>query len=110
MFLATVNKSKQLLCVSFIEKVTADELLRSHDEVAMMIDDLNPGSVVRHEIPIPMDRLAEHILLHYTGVAHFSGTNNWEMYKRQIDGKRKVLKGFSTKLLPPVTKILPYTG
>jgi D-glycero-alpha-D-manno-heptose-7-phosphate kinase len=55
---------------------------------------LNPGSVVRHEIPIPMERLAEHMMLHYTGVAHFSGTNNWEMYKRQIDGKRKVHKGF----------------
>ena len=55
---------------------------------------LNPGSVVRHEIPLPMERLAEHMLLHYTGIAHFSGTNNWEMYKRQIDGKRKVHKGF----------------
>src|SRR6266849_860524 len=55
---------------------------------------LNPGAVIRHEIPLPVDRLAEHMLLHYTGVAHFSGTNNWEMYKRQIDGKRKVHKGF----------------
>ena len=33
------------------------------------------------------------MLLHYTGVAHFSGTNNWEIYKRQIDGKKKVHKG-----------------
>src|SRR5438128_12178325 len=56
---------------------------------------LNPGAVVRHEIPLPIERLTEHMLLHYTGVAHFSGTNNWEMYKRQIDGKRKVHKGFS---------------
>ncbi|HUJ13714.1 MAG TPA: hypothetical protein VL284_07970 [Thermoanaerobaculia bacterium] len=55
---------------------------------------LNPGTVVRHEIPLPVEKLAEHMLLHYTGVAHFSGTNNWEMYKRQIDGKRKVHKGF----------------
>ncbi|HJT16688.1 MAG TPA: hypothetical protein VJ853_04845, partial [Thermoanaerobaculia bacterium] len=55
---------------------------------------LNPGTVVRHEIPLPIERLAEHMLLHYTGVAHFSGTNNWEMYKRQVDGKRKVHKGF----------------
>jgi D-glycero-alpha-D-manno-heptose-7-phosphate kinase len=55
---------------------------------------LNPGAVIRHEIPLPVERLAEHMLLHYTGVAHFSGTNNWEMYKRQIDGKRKVHKGF----------------
>jgi len=55
---------------------------------------LNPGRVVRHEIALPVERLAEHMLLHYTGVAHFSGTNNWEMYKRQIDGKKKVLRGF----------------
>jgi len=55
---------------------------------------LNPGAVIRHEIPLPIERLAEHMLLHYTGIAHFSGTNNWEMYKRQIDGKRKVHKGF----------------
>src|SRR5213592_3156262 len=55
---------------------------------------LNPGLVVRHEIHLPIERLAEHMLLHYTGIAHFSGTNNWEMYKRQIDGKRKVHKGF----------------
>jgi D-glycero-alpha-D-manno-heptose-7-phosphate kinase len=55
---------------------------------------LNPGAVIRHEIPLPIERLAEHMLLHYSGVAHFSGTNNWEMYKRQIDGKRKVHKGF----------------
>src|SRR5438477_2403385 len=54
---------------------------------------LNPGAVVRHEIPLPIERLSEHMLLHYTGVAHFSGTNNWEMYKRQIDGKPKVHKG-----------------
>jgi D-glycero-alpha-D-manno-heptose-7-phosphate kinase len=54
---------------------------------------LNPGVVVRHEIPLPVERLAEHMILHYTGVAHFSGTNNWEMYKRQVDGKKKVHKG-----------------
>ena len=55
---------------------------------------LNPGAVTRHEIALPIDRLSDHMLLHYTGVAHFSGTNNWQMYKRQIDGKRKVHKGF----------------
>ena len=54
---------------------------------------LNPGAVVRHEIPLPIERLSDHMLLHYTGVAHFSGTNNWQIYKRQIDGKKKVHKG-----------------
>lgn len=55
---------------------------------------LNPGAVVRREIPLPIERLSDHMLLHYTGVAHFSGTNNWEMYKRQIDGKKRVHRGF----------------
>ena len=54
---------------------------------------LNPGAVVRHPIQLPIDRLSEHMLLHYTGVAHFSGTNNWVIYKRQIEGKKKVQKG-----------------
>ncbi len=56
---------------------------------------LNPGAVVRHPILLPVDELAGHFLLHYTGIAHFSGTNNWEMYKRQIEGKKKVQKGLS---------------
>ena len=56
---------------------------------------LNPGMPVRHPITLPVADLAAHMLLHYTGVAHFSGTNNWEMYKRQIDGKKKVQKGLS---------------
>ncbi|HXH37499.1 MAG TPA: hypothetical protein VNN08_02625, partial [Thermoanaerobaculia bacterium] len=59
----------------------------------LMAIHLNPGVVVRHQIALPVDRLAEHMLLHYTGVAHFSGTNNWDIYKRQIDGKKKVHKG-----------------
>jgi D-glycero-alpha-D-manno-heptose-7-phosphate kinase len=56
---------------------------------------LLPGSPVRHPIATPVADLAEHMLMHYTGVAHFSGTNNWEMYKRHIDGKKKVQKGLS---------------
>lgn len=54
---------------------------------------LNPGAVTRHPISLPVERLAEHMLLHYTGVSHFSGTNNWDLYKRQIDGDEKVHKG-----------------
>lgn len=59
----------------------------------LMAIHLNPGVVVRHPIALPVERLAEHMLLHYTGVAHFSGTNNWDIYKRQIDGKKKVHQG-----------------
>jgi D-glycero-alpha-D-manno-heptose-7-phosphate kinase len=56
---------------------------------------LNPGAVSRHPIAMQIGDLAEHMLLHYTGIAHFSGTNNWEMYKRQIEGKKKVQKGLA---------------
>src|SRR5947209_2453186 len=56
---------------------------------------LEPGAPVRHSIGVPIADLASHMLLHYTGVAHFSGTNNWEMYKRQIQGMKKVQKGFA---------------
>ena len=59
----------------------------------LMAIHLNPGAVLRHPIALPIDRLADHMLLHYTGVAHFSGTNNWDIYKRQIDGKKKIHKG-----------------
>lgn len=56
---------------------------------------LEPGAPRRHPIGIPVADLAAHMLMHYTGVSHFSGTNNWEMYKRQIDGKKKVQRGFA---------------
>src|SRR5205085_3581634 len=56
---------------------------------------LEPGNPVRHAIGVPIGDLASHMLLHYAGVAHFSGTNNWEMYKRQVQGMKKVQKGFA---------------
>ena len=56
---------------------------------------LLPGKPARHALQVPVQDLAAHMLLHYTGVAHFSGTNNWEMYKRHVDGKKKVIKGFA---------------
>jgi D-glycero-alpha-D-manno-heptose-7-phosphate kinase len=55
---------------------------------------LNPGKPVRHVLQASVQDLGAHMLMHYTGVAHFSGTNNWEMYKRHVDGKKKVQKGF----------------
>lgn len=54
---------------------------------------LEPGAPVRQPIALSMPDLASHMLLHYTGVAHFSGTNNWEMYKQQIDGSERVRRG-----------------
>jgi len=54
---------------------------------------LNPGRPARHPLQTPIHDLGAHMLMHYTGIAHFSGTNNWEIYKRQIEKKKKVVKG-----------------
>jgi D-glycero-alpha-D-manno-heptose-7-phosphate kinase len=54
---------------------------------------LTAGKPARHSLQTSLPDLSAHMLLHYTGIAHFSGTNNWELYKRHIDGKKKVQKG-----------------
>ncbi len=56
---------------------------------------LNPGRPVRHPLQVSVHDLAAHMLLHYTGIAHFSGTNNWELYKRQVEKKKKVDRGLA---------------
>jgi D-glycero-alpha-D-manno-heptose-7-phosphate kinase len=56
---------------------------------------LEPGVPVRRAIPVSIGDFGEHFVLHYSGIAHFSGTNNWEMYKRQVEGKKKVQRGFA---------------
>jgi D-glycero-alpha-D-manno-heptose-7-phosphate kinase len=57
---------------------------------------LNPGKPARHPLQVSVPELASHMVLHYTGIAHFSGTNNWELYKRQVEKKKKVQKGLAT--------------
>jgi D-glycero-alpha-D-manno-heptose-7-phosphate kinase len=57
---------------------------------------LNAGKPARHALQTSLPDLAAHMLLHYTGIAHFSGTNNWELYKRHIDGKKKVQKSMAS--------------
>ena len=37
-------------------------------------------------------RCSERVVLAYTGAPHFSGTNNWEIMKRHIDGDRHVVR------------------
>ncbi len=56
---------------------------------------LNPGKPARHPLQTSVHDLAQRMLLHYSEVSHFSGTNNWQLYKRQIEKKKKVQKGFS---------------
>jgi len=54
---------------------------------------LEPGNVHRHPIRLPVEDLAQHMIIHYSGVAHFSGSNNWEIYKRLVDGDEAVRDG-----------------
>ena len=56
---------------------------------------LNPGKPARHPLQTSVHDLGARMLLHYSEVAHFSGTNNWQLYKRHIEKKKKVQKGFA---------------
>ncbi len=37
-------------------------------------------------LPVDPDELERRLVLAYTGIPHFSGTNNWEIFKSHIDG------------------------
>ena len=54
---------------------------------------LSAGKPARHPLQTPLSDLSAHLVLHHSGIAHFSGTNNWELYKRHVDGKKKIRKG-----------------
>jgi D-glycero-alpha-D-manno-heptose-7-phosphate kinase len=56
---------------------------------------LEPGRIVRQQLSLPLGELGRHLVIHYSGISHFSGTNNWEIYKRFIDGDESVRDGLS---------------
>jgi D-glycero-alpha-D-manno-heptose-7-phosphate kinase len=56
--------------------------------------ELQPGGVTRAAIDVDPDELRRRIVIAYTGAPHFSGTNNWEIMKRHIDGDRHVIECF----------------
>src|SRR5688572_13691764 len=43
MVLATINKSKQLLYLSFIAEVRIDEMVQAREELVTLLEDLKPG-------------------------------------------------------------------
>jgi D-glycero-alpha-D-manno-heptose-7-phosphate kinase len=49
-----------------------------------------PGEVFRESLPVLPRELEKRLLLVYTGTSRHSGTNNWEVYKRHLDGDRRV--------------------
>ena len=56
--------------------------------------ELLPDIVRRTSIDVDPEALQSRIVLAYTGAPHFSGTNNWEIMKRHIDGDRHVFDCF----------------
>ncbi len=56
--------------------------------------ELRPDGVRRAPIDVDPSDLQRRIVLAYTGAPHFSGTNNWEITKRHIDGDRHVIECF----------------
>ncbi len=53
-----------------------------------------PGKITATRLDADPQTLRKHILLAYTGKPHHSGLNNWEVYKRFIDGDRRVRSAF----------------
>jgi D-glycero-alpha-D-manno-heptose-7-phosphate kinase len=53
-----------------------------------------PDGVRREEIPADLDRLAERLILVYSGQQRNSGINNWDVMKRHIDGDHAVYRAF----------------
>jgi len=56
--------------------------------------ELRPDGVRRVAIDVDPAELQRRIVLAYTGAPHFSGTNNWEITKRHIDGDQHVFDCF----------------
>ncbi len=55
---------------------------------------LGPGGVGRAAIEVDFAELERRIVLCYTGAPRNSGTNNWEITKRHLDGDRAVFDCF----------------
>ena len=53
--------------------------------------DMGPGGIRRRPLRIAAGELGERIVVAYTGDAHNSGVNNWEITKRHLDGNRQVV-------------------
>lgn len=56
--------------------------------------ELRPDGVKRIAISVDPGALQSRVVLAYTGAPHFSGTNNWEITKRHIDGDQHVFDCF----------------
>lgn len=56
--------------------------------------ELDVDGIHRHAIPCDADELDRRFVLAYTGVPRQSGINNWDVFKRHIDGDRRIFRNF----------------
>lgn len=56
--------------------------------------ELRPDGIKRVALAVNPEDLQRRMVLAYTGAPHFSGTNNWEIMKRHVDGDRHVFECF----------------
>lgn len=54
---------------------------------------LFPGGPQRVTLRATPAELSQHLIVHYSGVSHFSGDNNWEIYKKAVNGPGRVRTG-----------------
>jgi D-glycero-alpha-D-manno-heptose-7-phosphate kinase len=55
---------------------------------------LDTDGIHHQSIPCDPDELDQRFVLAYTGAPRKSGINNWEVFKRHIDGDRRVFRNF----------------
>ncbi len=53
---------------------------------------LDIDGIHRHAIPCDADEIDRRFVLAYTGAPRQSGINNWEVFKRHIDGDRRIFR------------------
>jgi D-glycero-alpha-D-manno-heptose-7-phosphate kinase len=56
---------------------------------------LEPGGIHREPLPVAPDEIDRRFVLAYTGAPRQSGINNWEVFKRHINGEKRVVRNFS---------------
>jgi D-glycero-alpha-D-manno-heptose-7-phosphate kinase len=55
---------------------------------------LDTDGIHRAALAVPHEEIESRFVLVYTGAPRQSGINNWEVFKRHIDGDRKVVRNF----------------
>ncbi len=94
------NREQMIDIAKNIETQVIDVPAGTQDYYSAMyggVQSIQPGIVKTEPQRLPMDLkdLNRRFILCYTGQPHYSGINNWSVYKKAIDGNTKTLKSLS---------------